>query len=351
MHDKYGVQHNAEDDNQAWRRFPMIICLREEDFDVLINQGFVNHDLRSIKTMQMFAHVRGSMKAVQERLSGAAKDQMLLNFGRPVLEAKKVIDDSHEEKISDPALIPAEFADYGTVETGPEYEARIAKEKEAAAEAAAKKKVKRYQKALSDFGHWFWYCSSVFRNAWHDYPMLVMDDHQDDRLQYLRGLTRFCFDEADPDSEMPVIDIGDEIKAVPALTKDELLRAFDAYLRDKGIGLNDNLLHFQDNVGPLVDALLAGLVGRTAGVTDKDYDKRKRQHADDIKAAKRIMAEVDYKAAIVNAVKAEGCRPYIIPTEDPDVYYTRSTPQTQWEKDEEAGVPHVYDPNSTDRNY
>lgn len=120
--DKHGVQHGAEDENQAWRRFPMIICLREEDFDVLINQGFVNHDLRSIKTMQVYAHVTGSMKDIQETLEGNAREKILLNYGRPVLEAKKVIDDSHNEKISDPDQIPARFADYGKVISEEEYQ-------------------------------------------------------------------------------------------------------------------------------------------------------------------------------------------------------------------------------------
>ena len=74
-------------------------------------------------------------------------------------------------------------------------------------------------------------------------------------------------------------------------------------------------------------------------------------HAEAVRQAERAIAEAEFKAAIVSAVKSPGDRPYIIPTEDPGVYYIRSTPQTQWEKDEAEGVPHVYDPNSTDRNY
>ncbi len=39
-YDKNGNFHDAEDKNQAYRRFPIIICLREKDFDILFNVGF-----------------------------------------------------------------------------------------------------------------------------------------------------------------------------------------------------------------------------------------------------------------------------------------------------------------------
>lgn len=180
----------------------------------------------------------------------------------------------------------------------------------------------------------------------------MLDDHQDDRLQYLRGLTRIQMVEDDAASEIPAISMLDEDDAVPMLSERALLRSFRDYLSIKGFDITDKLLDFSDDVSPLVDALLAGLVGRTAGVTNKAFSKRLRKHAEDVKRAKEIIAEAEFKAAIVKAVRSPYDRPYIIPTEDPNVFYTRSTPQTQWEKDEEAGIPHVYEgPNSTDRNY
>lgn len=107
--DRNGVKHAAEDENQAWRRVPLILCVRSDDFKVLINEGFVNDDLHSMKTMRMYAQVRGSMKSMMEKLGGSAKEQALLTFGQPVQAAVKMIEESHTKKISDPDQIPPEL--------------------------------------------------------------------------------------------------------------------------------------------------------------------------------------------------------------------------------------------------
>lgn len=171
--DKYGVQHEAEDENQAWRRFPMIICIREQDFDVLINKGFVNNDLRSIKSMQVYSHVRGSMKAIQERLGGVAREQVLVNFAKPVLEAKAFIDTSHDKKITDPEQIPAEFADYGKLIPEEEYQAELRKKLLDSSRKAAIKRSTEMIKGvrwlwLSQTRNWhtyYWYCTRVYRSV------------------------------------------------------------------------------------------------------------------------------------------------------------------------------------------
>lgn len=107
--DKYGVGHQAEDENQAWRRFPMILCVRENDFDVLINQGFVNNDLSAVKTMALYANVQGSMRRVMQRLDGAAKQKALVAFGGPVVDGLRMIEQKHDDKITDPDQIPPEL--------------------------------------------------------------------------------------------------------------------------------------------------------------------------------------------------------------------------------------------------
>lgn len=104
--DKYGEQHEAEDENQAWRRFPLIIRVTEQDFDILINYGFVNNDLRAMKTMIQYANVRASLKGIMERLGGEAKKLALSQVGAPVLEAIEEVRARHDEKITDPNLVP-----------------------------------------------------------------------------------------------------------------------------------------------------------------------------------------------------------------------------------------------------
>jgi len=114
---KDGVQHYAEDETQSYRRFPMIMCVREEDFDVLFNRGFVDKDSHAYQQYTTYEHVRGSLKQVMTRFDGAAKEHILVDMTRPVMDCYHMLQESHDEKISDPNLIPEEFKNYGTTIT------------------------------------------------------------------------------------------------------------------------------------------------------------------------------------------------------------------------------------------
>lgn len=141
--DKSGISHKAEDETQAWRRMPLILCVRENTFDVMINKGFVDHDLSSIKTMIMYANVRGSLHGVMQKLDGAAKQKALLEFGQPVVDAVHMLEEKHNDKISDPDQIPPELMPVRV-----DVKERFLEEYEAEAE-------KRFD-TLIEFAHWFW---------------------------------------------------------------------------------------------------------------------------------------------------------------------------------------------------
>lgn len=170
--DKSGIKHQAgeEDENQAWRRFPMILCAREGDFDVLINQGFVDNDLSSVKTMNMYANVRGSLKAVMQRLDGAAKQKALEGFSAPVQEAVKMITEKHDNKISDPDQIPPELLPV----------TRSAEEK--FHDDCLDYLIKSF-KALIEFSDWFWEAKSDC-SPWK----AVKDKNSTDKMEFLRNL-------------------------------------------------------------------------------------------------------------------------------------------------------------------
>lgn len=164
--DRDGRKHEAEDENQAWRRFPLILCVRMDDFAVLFNKGFVDDDLSSIKTMQQYAFIRGSMKEAMEKLSGEARDQALLTFGEPVETAVKMITDAHDaKKISDPALVPPGLMPVVEYQAADFAQAsRDAGERAAAmAEYRAIKAAEEHRflrhMALMEFGWWFWSCT------------------------------------------------------------------------------------------------------------------------------------------------------------------------------------------------
>ena len=114
---KDGVQHHAEDKNQSYRRFPMIMRVREEDFDILFNRGFVDKDSHAYRQYSAYENVRGSIKQVMTRLGGDARENLMGTMTRPVMECYHMLQESHDEKISDPNLIPEEFKNYGTTIT------------------------------------------------------------------------------------------------------------------------------------------------------------------------------------------------------------------------------------------
>ena len=91
----------------------MILCIREDDFDILLNQGFVNNDLFAVKQMVLYNNVRGSMKNVMERLGGEAKAIAVGTMTQPVVDAVHYIEDKHDNKITNPAEMPDEFKHYG----------------------------------------------------------------------------------------------------------------------------------------------------------------------------------------------------------------------------------------------
>lgn len=119
--DSNDIKHNAEDKNQSYRRFPLIVCVRESDFDVLLNEGFITKDSHFYQQFLMYSHVTGSLSKVMQRLEGRAREKVLVDMTKPVMEAYTKVQDSHEEKISEIEDIPEEFEHYGETMTGKEY--------------------------------------------------------------------------------------------------------------------------------------------------------------------------------------------------------------------------------------
>lgn len=160
--DRDGVQHKAEDENQAWRRFPLILCVRPDDFSVLVNQGVVDNDLSSVKAMHTYARVRGSLKSAMQKLDGMAKEKALVTFGDPVLSARKMIEESHDKKITDPDQIPPELMPEVIYCAGNLEQARLDEETrvkdllyDKVVEQGTKYEESRVQ-TLIEFGRWFW---------------------------------------------------------------------------------------------------------------------------------------------------------------------------------------------------
>lgn len=112
-----GIIHNSEDKGQAYRRFPIILCLREQDFDVLLNKG-VATGTREYDQYVGYKGLIGSFGNVAKKLDGKAREVVTVNMMQPVLEVTDKVKQVEQTKITDPEQIPDEFADYGKQKEG-----------------------------------------------------------------------------------------------------------------------------------------------------------------------------------------------------------------------------------------
>lgn len=111
--DKFGTFHKAEDKSQSYRRLPIILCLRETDFDCLLNKGVVN-GTREFTQYLAYKNIVGSFSKVAQKLEGEAQIVVAQNMLEPAVDGVKKIKDKETQKISDVNDIPEEFKSYGT---------------------------------------------------------------------------------------------------------------------------------------------------------------------------------------------------------------------------------------------
>lgn len=110
--DKYGNLYKAEDKSQAYRRFPIIICLREKDFDVLFNKG-VFDNTREFLQYVTYKSITGSFARVAQCLDGVAKETVLKKLCEPIKEKVAILLANNDKKITEIENIPDEFKEYG----------------------------------------------------------------------------------------------------------------------------------------------------------------------------------------------------------------------------------------------
>lgn len=112
--DRNGEEHEAEDKGQSYRRFPFIIPLHAEDFDLLLNRGFIE-ETGNYEEYIAHKNLVGNMQRIHS-LCGS-NEQLARE-----LEAKTVrtITDKHNEvkekfdhETQDEDAIRAMFEDYG----------------------------------------------------------------------------------------------------------------------------------------------------------------------------------------------------------------------------------------------
>lgn len=113
-----GDYEQEEDKGQSYRRFPFIIPLHEDDFDFLLNKGFMEGTAEFTEYIA-YEHIRGNMQRIaercknNERLARALENQVLEPVIGKVLELQARYDVNDEMTEEEEQAILAEFADYG----------------------------------------------------------------------------------------------------------------------------------------------------------------------------------------------------------------------------------------------
>lgn len=110
--DRQGNEHKVEDKGQSYRRFPIILCLREKDFDVLLNKGIAN-GTREYTQYIGYKNIVGNFGRVAENLSDRAQEVVMMDMIKPAIDCTEKVKAKEHTKISDPDLIPEEFKQYG----------------------------------------------------------------------------------------------------------------------------------------------------------------------------------------------------------------------------------------------
>jgi len=110
--DKNGKFHKAEDKSQSFRRIPIILCLREDYFDCLINKG-VATGTREYEQYIEYKNMIGSFAKIAQKLEGKAQLVVAKNMLDVVLDGVAMIKDNKSKKISNIDDIPEEFKAYG----------------------------------------------------------------------------------------------------------------------------------------------------------------------------------------------------------------------------------------------
>lgn len=94
--DREERMHRAEDKKQSYRRFPVIFPIRTDDFDVLINKGFLGEG--SYEEYNEICGIIGNLKGIEQLQDKDRKRKMQMQtLAIPCAEIKKIEEKSYEE--------------------------------------------------------------------------------------------------------------------------------------------------------------------------------------------------------------------------------------------------------------
>lgn len=120
-----GTFYKSENKAQSYRRFPLIIPVNQNDFDIMINSGFMLDNSNWLQ-YNLYKNVSGSFAMAAQKLSSLPEQRKVIEgqLTIPISEAVSEVK-SKQDKLKDTEdinEIMKEFADYGKTKTGEEIE-------------------------------------------------------------------------------------------------------------------------------------------------------------------------------------------------------------------------------------
>ena len=114
--DRDGETIKSEDKGQSYRRFPFMILLHEEDFDMMLNKGFIENT-KDFEEYIQYNGIRGNMQRIAEKCGANEQLARELEAGivKPIVDKHQEVLEKLEHETEDEDAIRAEFADYGTI--------------------------------------------------------------------------------------------------------------------------------------------------------------------------------------------------------------------------------------------
>ena len=120
--EKSGRVQKAEDKGQSYRRFPFIVPLHEEDFDLLMNRGFY-YGTKEYEQYMEYNHIRGNMQRIVEICAGNEERRRQLEGN-----SLKMIPEKHREvveKVEHRQYTDEEIEEYARSLTGEPAEIKL----------------------------------------------------------------------------------------------------------------------------------------------------------------------------------------------------------------------------------
>ncbi len=123
---KEGEVYEAEDKGQSYRRFPFIIPVHEDDFDLLLNKGFIE-DTKNFTEYIGYKGLVGNMQKIRN-ICGANEQlakELESKTVQPVIEQHNKVMEKFQTETLDEDAIREMFKDYGSMKTVIEVEYKV----------------------------------------------------------------------------------------------------------------------------------------------------------------------------------------------------------------------------------